>query len=75
MVLIEAVKNGHEDVLSLLLDRGADINMALLVAAMEGYWDVIRLLDRGADINIEIDDTTVLIVGYGVAVTGSRRGC
>ncbi|KAH6981804.1 hypothetical protein BKA56DRAFT_549653 [Ilyonectria sp. MPI-CAGE-AT-0026] len=57
--LIWAAKGGHEAVVRLLLDRGADIEAAdedegqtpLLWAAEEGYEAVVRLLlDRGADI-------------------------
>ena len=58
--LITAANSMRNDVVSLLLDRGADVNMvdsysgtALAVAVMQGNKDIVRLLlDRGADVNI-----------------------
>ncbi|OWZ13574.1 hypothetical protein PHMEG_00013080 [Phytophthora megakarya] len=57
--LHEAARNGMVDVVSLLLDRGADMNASdnycwtvLHVAAKSGSVDVVSLLlDRGADMN------------------------
>ena len=55
-----AVMKGRSDIVSLLLDRGADINRAggeygtaLVVGAYQGRVQIVSLLiDRGADINI-----------------------
>jgi ankyrin repeat protein len=57
--LIVAAREGHLDVVRLLLDRGANPNVrsigdgnALIMAAAEGHPDVVNLLlDRGANIN------------------------
>ena len=57
--LILAAGNGHKDVAKLLLDSGAEPNMAaqngktpLYYAAFEGHKDVVKLLlDRGAKRN------------------------
>jgi ankyrin repeat protein len=54
----EAASKGNEDVVQLLLERGADINAedhrgwtALHAAAVNGHVDVVRLLlERGADV-------------------------
>jgi len=59
-VLIAAAHGGKKAIVSLLLDRGADINIvgedngtALAVAAYRGNQAIVSLLlDRGADINI-----------------------
>ena len=61
--LFEAAKNGHMDIVRLLLDKGAKPNISddygespLKAAAFEGYIEVVKLLiDRGADPNM-IDD-------------------
>ena len=58
--LILAARNGHKDVVKLLLDKGAKPNIAslhgitpLLWAAWKGHKDIVcLLLDRGADINM-----------------------
>ena len=64
-----AVRNGHEEVARLLLDRGADVSTAgsdgktpLIWAALEGHETMARLLlDRGADVSTaENDGTTPL---------------
>ena len=55
-----AVSHGRGDIVPLLLDRGANINMvdcdhgtALIAAIDERYKDIVLLLlDRGADINV-----------------------
>ena len=65
-----AVRNGHEEVARLLLDRGADVSTAgsdgktpLIWAAQKGYETVARLLlGRGADVlTPENDGKTPLI--------------
>ena len=58
--LLEAAKNGHTDIVRLLLDKGAKPNISddygespLKAAAYEGYKEVIKLLiDSGADPNM-----------------------
>lgn len=65
--LVEAAQKGDKDSVHLLLDNGADLNVAaivkapdsppssntaLIVAASEGHKDIVRLLlDKGANIN------------------------
>ncbi|KAL9040923.1 MAG: hypothetical protein Q9214_004294, partial [Letrouitia sp. 1 TL-2023] len=58
-VLQAASCGGHQDIVQVLLDKGADVNAqgryygnALHAASYEGYRDIIRiLLDKGADVN------------------------
>ena len=58
--LISASYKGHTEIVSLLLDRGVDVNMmnnygdtAIVLASSEGHTEIVSLLlDRGADINI-----------------------
>ena len=62
--LMVAADNGHQDVVQLLLDRGAEPNMAdqngvtpLHEAAFQGHNDVVQLLlDRGAEPNMAEQD-------------------
>ena len=57
--LIAATSKGHKDLVSLLLDRGANVNVvgndttALIAAVQGGHKDIVSLLlDRGADVNV-----------------------
>ena len=68
--LMFAAREGHIDIVRLLLDRGANINAindyertALMWAANTGHTDVVRLLlDRGANINaVDGDGDTALM--------------
>jgi ankyrin repeat protein len=72
--LIAAARAGHLAAVRLLLDRGADPNLAvsgdgtpLIMAAREGYADIVALLlDRGASIDkIVPDDENALIQASG----------
>lgn len=58
--LIEAASNGHADVVKLLIENGADVNLKgeawygpLHAAAAKGHIEVVKiLLENGADVNI-----------------------
>ena len=55
--LVAALYNGHDDVVELLRQHGADANAALQVASADGRCDVVqRLLNHGADPNVQQDD-------------------
>ena len=69
-VLIYAARDGHTEVVKLLIDNGADLNhknnggvTALRTAAREGRTEVVKLLiDNGADMNIkDVDGWTALM--------------
>ena len=57
-----AAREGHIEIVTLLLDRGANINQAvpddetaLIQASAEGHIDVVKLLlERKADVNIRV---------------------
>lgn len=60
--LMCAVENGHIEVVKLLLDKGANVNVnsgrgtALHIAVKNGRADIVRLLlDRGADLSLAVN--------------------
>lgn len=67
--LIEACKAGQLDAVRLLIDKGADVNLAtkkgytpIMVAAMNGHKDILSyLIQKGANVNaITKDGRTAL---------------
>ena len=63
--LMWAANNGHTQVVKLLLERRADVNVkkidtgvtALMMASHEGHTEVVKLLlDKGADVNVKDTD-------------------
>jgi len=65
--LIVAVEKGHRNIVSLLLDRGADVSKvvkgttALITAVEQGHQDIVSLLlERGADVSKVVRGTTAL---------------
>ena len=59
-----ASQNGHKEIVKLLLEKGADINVkqtatgatALLLASQNGRTDVVKLLlEKGADVNAKVN--------------------
>ena len=80
-----AAREGHTDVVTLLLDRGASVNQvvpedenALIQASGEGRLDVVKLLlARGADVNIRAWAESALERPDGewrTALSMARRG-
>ena len=70
LALVEASHAGSTDIVSLLLDKGADVNAqdadgytALSIASRNGHTEVVKLLlDKGADVNVQdADGDTALI--------------
>jgi ankyrin repeat protein len=63
-----ASHRGHDQIVQLLLEAGADINAqcgchgsALQVAIVKGHGQIVeRLLERGPDVNAPADPTTML---------------
>ena len=76
--LIYASSEGHTEIVELLLDRGADINItndlgstALMEASRNNRTEIIRLLlDRGADPNIRDDYGGTALISASI---GNRR--
>ncbi|KAJ8525408.1 hypothetical protein ON010_g15706 [Phytophthora cinnamomi] len=74
--LIAAAQYGHLDVVRLLLERGASIELtrsggstALITAAYEGHCDIVRLLlEKGADTEKSYD------VGYRALTSAAQYG-
>jgi ankyrin repeat protein len=66
-----AARNGHTDIVSALLDRGAEVEAkdsidrtALMIAARNGHTDIVSaLLDRGAEVEAKdsIDLTALML--------------
>ena len=78
-LLMGAAVNGHERVVDILLQRGADANLknsrggtALMHAAIEGHERVVELLlQRGAEINVQ--DSRGVTALMGAALNGHER--
>ena len=57
-----AATEGHQEIVRLLIDKGADLNIAIMngstalhMAPREGHQEIVRLLlDKGADVNTGI---------------------
>jgi len=60
--LMHACIKGHLNIVKILIENGAEINMktntsALICAAGFGYLDIVKyLVDRGADVNLTLDN-------------------
>lgn len=60
--LMHASIKGYLNIVKILIENGADINMktntnALIAAAGFGYLDIVKyLVDHGADVNSELDN-------------------
>jgi len=73
--LLEAAKNGHTDIVRLLLDKGAKPNISdkygdspLMAAALKGHKEVVKLLiEKGADPNM-IDCDEYAALHYAVSM-------
>jgi ankyrin repeat protein len=72
--LIAASRSGYLDIVTLLLDRGADVNLAvrgdgnpLIMAARAGHLSIVQLLlDRGASVDLIVpEDENALIQASG----------
>ena len=81
--LIEAVIEGHENIVQLLISRGADVNQKdtgefsvgetpIIVAAMKGETQIAAILiRRGADVNIKTKDGQTALI-YAARAPGDR---
>ena len=70
-VLMWAANNGHTEVVKLLLEKDADVNVketttgctALFMAAQEGHPEVVKLLlEKGADANVKANNGTTALI-------------
>lgn len=63
-ILQVAAKKGHEEIVKLLISKGADVNgkdkygfTALMDAVLEGNAEIVKaLLNKGADVNAKVTD-------------------
>ena len=62
--LMKASQNGHKEIVEILLENGADVNVknrdnwtALMWASWNGYKEIVEiLLENGADVNVKNRD-------------------
>jgi len=69
-----AIKNGHTEIVAMLLDAGADVNTknndghtALILASENEHTEIVAmLLEKGADVNMKVDDghTALTLASY-----------
>lgn len=74
-VLMEAAVRGNVEVMTMLLDKGADVNIsdedgwtALMGATVQGHLEPVKLLlEHGADVNAKNgNDDTALVMAIGL---------
>ena len=70
-----ASQTGHQEIVQLLLDKGADVNAkktdgvtALMVASRDGHQEVVKLLlDKGADVNAKRTDGVTALMAVSAS--------
>ena len=70
--MFEAVRHGHPDIVTMLLEKGANANYCfygstLMLAAINGHGDVVRvLIGYGANVNQQDEDRGFTALMYAV---------